>query len=62
MTSNKYASVTVGIDNLFDNRHYRQGNAHTTGNGTTGAYLYGAGANTYNESGSTYYVSLNTQF
>jgi len=59
---NKYASVTVGIDNLFDKRHYRQGNAQTTGNATTGAYLYGAGANTYNESGRTYYVSLNTQF
>lgn len=33
---NKYASVTVGIDNLFDKRHFRQGNAQTTGNATTG--------------------------
>nr|MBA2815993.1 Enterobactin outer-membrane receptor [Candidatus Pantoea persica] len=36
---NKYASVTVGIDNLFDKRHYRQGNAQTTGNANTHSYL-----------------------
>ena len=59
---NKYASVTLGIDNLFDKRHFRQGNAQTTGNAATGAYMYGAGANTYNESGRTYYMSLNTHF
>ena len=59
---NKNVSVTLGIDNLFDKRHFRQGNAQTTGNSSTGAYMYGAGANTYNESGRTYYMSLNTQF
>lgn len=59
---NKYASVTLGIENLFDKRHFREGNAQTTGNETTGAYMYGAGANTYNESGRTYYVSVNTHF
>lgn len=59
---NKYASVTLGIENLFDKRHFREGNAQTTGNTTTGAYMYGAGANTYNESGRTYYVSVNTHF
>lgn len=59
---NKYVDVTVGIDNLLDKRHYREGNAQTTGNATTGAYLYGAGANTYNESGRTFYLSLNTHF
>ncbi len=58
----KYVSVTLGIDNLFDKRHFRQGNAQTTGNATTSSYLYGAGANTYNESGRTYYMSLNTHF
>lgn len=51
-----------GVDNLFDIRHYRAGNAQTTGNSTTGAYLYGAGAETYNESGRTFYVSVNTHF
>lgn len=59
---NKYASVTVGIDNLFDKRHFREGNAQTTGNATTGAYMYGAGANTYNDAGRTYYMSVNTHF
>ncbi len=56
----KNLSLTAGIDNLFDKRHWREGNAQTTG-GNTG-YMYGAGANTYNESGRTYYVSVNTQF
>ena len=59
---NKYASVTLGVDNLFDKRHYREGNAQTTGNSATNAWMYGAGANTYNESGRTYYVSVNTHF
>jgi Outer membrane receptor for ferrienterochelin and colicins len=49
-----------GIDNLFDKRHWRAGNAQTTG-GATG-YMYGAGAETYNESGRTYYMSVNTHF
>jgi ferric enterobactin receptor len=40
---NKNLSLTSGVDNLFDIRHYRAGNAQTTGNSTTGAYLYGAG-------------------
>lgn len=59
---NKYASVTLGIENLFDKRHFREGNAQTTGNANTNSYMYGAGANTYNESGRTFYMSLNTQF
>lgn len=61
-TVSKYASVTVGIDNLLDRRQYREGNAQTTGNANTNAYMYGAGAATYNESGRTYYMSLNTHF
>ncbi|MCS2166844.1 TonB-dependent siderophore receptor [Scandinavium manionii] len=56
----KYVSFTAGIDNLFDKRHWRAGNAQTTG-GATG-YMYGAGAETYNESGRTYYMSVNTHF
>lgn len=59
---NKYASITLGIDNLFDKRQFRAGNAQTTGNATTGAYLYGAGAATYNEPGRTFFVGLNTHF
>ena len=56
----KNLSLTAGIDNVFDKRHWREGNAQTTG-GATG-YMYGAGANTYNESGRTWYMSVNTQF
>lgn len=59
---NKYVSVTSGIDNLFDKRLFREGNAQTTGNATTKSYLYGAGANTYNEAGRTYFVKLSTHF
>ncbi|HGM5490323.1 TPA: TonB-dependent siderophore receptor [Serratia fonticola] len=58
----KNVSVTAGIDNLFDKRQFRAGNAQTTGNATTNAYMYGAGAATYNEPGRTYFMSLNTQF
>ncbi|EIC83747.1 TonB-dependent siderophore receptor [Serratia sp. M24T3] len=61
-TVNKYVDITAGIDNLLDKRHFREGNAQTTGNTTTGAYLYGAGAYTYNESGRTAYMSINTHF
>lgn len=58
----KYLDVTAGIDNIFDKRHFREGNAQSTGNATTGAYLWGAGANTYNESGRTYYMQLGMHF
>lgn len=56
----KNVSLTSGVDNLFDKRHWREGNAQTTG-GATG-YMYGAGANTYNESGRTWFMSVNTHF
>ena len=56
----KNVSLTSGVDNVFDKRHWREGNAQTTG-GATG-YMYGAGANTYNESGRTWFMSVNTHF
>ena len=59
---NKYVSVTLGVDNLLDKRHFRAGNAQTTGNAVTNSYMYGAGANTYNESGRTWYLGLDTHF
>ncbi|WP_409308119.1 TonB-dependent siderophore receptor [Pectobacterium sp. B1J-3] len=61
---NKYASVTVGVDNLLDKRLYRAGNAQTTDNTSNGvvSYMSGAGAATYNEPGRTFFVSLNTRF
>lgn len=61
----KNLSVTGGVDNLFDKRQFRAGNAqsltNTTGNNTT-ITSYGAGAATYNEPGRTFYVSVNTSF
>jgi len=56
----KNISLTGGVDNLFDKRHWRAGNAQSTG-GDTG-WMYGAGAETYNESGRTWYMSVNTHF
>ena len=53
-------SLTTGVDNVFDKRHWREGNAQTTG-GSRGD-MYGAGARTYNESGRTWYMSVNTRF
>lgn len=58
----KNVSLTAGIDNLFDKRQFRAGNAQTVGNAKTNSYMYGAGAATYNESGRTYYMSINTHF
>ncbi|MDF2623616.1 MAG: TonB-dependent siderophore receptor, partial [Kosakonia cowanii] len=57
---NKNLSLTAGVDNVFDKRHWRAGNAQSTG-GTTG-YMYGAGAETYNESGRTWFMGINTHF
>ncbi|CPR19572.1 TonB-dependent siderophore receptor [Brenneria goodwinii] len=57
---NKYASVTVGVDNLFDKRQFRAGNAQSVINAS--GSLYGGGAATYNEPGRTFFVSLNTRF
>jgi ferric enterobactin receptor len=58
----KNVSLTAGVDNLFDKRQWREGNAQTTGNDTTKSYMYGAGAATYNEPGRTWYMSVNTHF
>lgn len=52
----KNLSVTAGIDNLFDKRLYRAGNAQAV-NG-----IEGAGAATYNEPGRTFYTSLTASF
>lgn len=61
-TVNKNLSLTGGIENIFDKRQFRAGNAQTTGNAVTHSYMYGAGAQTYNEPGRTFYVSVNTSF
>ena len=52
----KNVSLTGGVENLFDKRLFREGNAQTTGDIKTGAYMAGAGAYTYNEPGRTWYM------
>lgn len=61
-TFNKNISLTTGIDNLLDKRQFRAGNAQTTSNASTGAYMSGAGAATYNQPGRTYFISVTSQF
>ncbi|NIY47506.1 TonB-dependent siderophore receptor [Cedecea colo] len=58
----KNVSLTGGVDNIFDKRLWRAGNAQTTGSLTDASYMAGAGAYTYNEPGRTYYMSVNTHF
>ncbi|MDN6860271.1 TonB-dependent siderophore receptor [Pseudomonas sp. CAN2814] len=52
----KNLSFTAGVDNVFDKRLFREGNAQ----GVNG--IDGAGAATYNEPGRTLYTSLTASF
>jgi ferric enterobactin receptor len=52
----RHLSLTAGVDNLFDKRLYRAGNAQGVTN------IAGAGAATYNEPGRTLYTSISTSF
>ncbi|KKW69355.1 outer membrane receptor protein [Lampropedia cohaerens] len=52
-------TLSAGVNNLFDKRLYRKGNAVGVNNPRT---IYGAGAATYNEPGRAFYVSLNARF
>ncbi|VUT07203.1 TonB-dependent siderophore receptor [Klebsiella spallanzanii] len=58
----KNVSLTGGVDNVFDKRLWREGNAQTVSDTKTGDYMAGAGAYTYNEPGRTWYMSVNTHF
>ena len=50
---------SFGINNLFDKRLYRMGNAIGVNRPRT---IYGAGAATYNEPGRSFYVGLSARF
>ncbi|MFJ4141158.1 TonB-dependent siderophore receptor [Pseudomonas sp. NPDC089734] len=52
----KNLSLTTGVENLFDKRLYRAGNAQGVTN------IDGAGAATYNEAGRTVFTSLTASF
>ena len=54
-------SLVAGIDNLFDKRIFRRGNASGVNLGTPNE-IHGAGAWTYNEPGRSYFVSMNVDF
>lgn len=56
---NQSVSIHAGVNNLFDKRLYRRGNAVGVNTPRT---IYGAGAATYNEPGRAYYLSLTAQF
>ncbi|HCM6212296.1 TPA: TonB-dependent siderophore receptor [Klebsiella oxytoca] len=58
----KNVSLTGGVDNVFDKRLWREGNAQTVSDTKTGDYMAGAGAYTYNEPGRIWYMSVNTHF
>ncbi|MEG5265944.1 TonB-dependent siderophore receptor [Pseudomonas sp. JDS28PS106] len=52
----KNLSLTAGVENLFDKRQWRAGNAQGVNN------IEGAGAATYNEPGRTLFTSLTASF
>ncbi|TFY86840.1 TonB-dependent siderophore receptor [Pseudomonas kairouanensis] len=52
----KNLSLTAGVDNVFDKRLWREGNAQGVNN------IDGAGAATYNQSGRTLFTSLTASF
>lgn len=52
---NRNLKIGLGVDNIFDKRLFRRGNAIGVNNPRT---IYGAGAATYNEPGRTFYVTL----
>jgi ferric enterobactin receptor len=53
---------TAGINNLFDRRQFRQGNAVSVTSTAVYGTAGGAGAATYNEPGRTVFVSLTASF
>ncbi|MCP8466308.1 TonB-dependent siderophore receptor [Pseudomonas sp. ZM23] len=55
-TFTRNLSVTAGVDNVFDKRLFRAGNAQGVNN------IAGAGAATYNEPGRTLYTSITASF
>ncbi|MFP1723279.1 TonB-dependent siderophore receptor [Lonsdalea quercina] len=60
---NKNVSLTAGVDNLFDKRQFRAGNAQSVRNLTTNVVtIAGAGAATFNEPGRTFFMGINTSF
>ena len=58
---NKHFRLNAGVDNIFDKRLFRRGNAIGV-NLNTPNYIYGAGAYTYNQPGRTFFLGLTGTF
>lgn len=60
---NKRFSVSAGVDNLFDKRLFRRGNASGVNtNPGNPNMLAGAGAHTYNEPGRSFFIQAQARF
>lgn len=58
---NKHLRFNAGVDNLFDKRIYRRGNAIGV-NLDTPNYIHGAGAYTFNQPGRTFFLGMTASF
>ncbi len=60
---NKHVQVSAGVDNLFDKRLFRRGNASGVNtNAGNPNMLAGAGAYTYNEPGRSLFLQIQSRF
>ncbi|WP_323030215.1 TonB-dependent siderophore receptor [Castellaniella sp.] len=61
---NKHLRVTAGVDNLFDKRLFRRGNAIGVNQygPQAGNHIDGAGAYTYNQPGRTFFMEVTSSF
>ena len=53
--------MTAGVDNVFDKRIFRRGNAIGV-NMDNANYIHGAGAYTYNQPGRTFFMEVTSSF
>lgn len=59
---NKHLRVTAGVDNLFDKRIFRRGNAIGVNLDNAASAIYGAGAYTYNQPGRSFFMEVTSSF
>jgi ferric enterobactin receptor len=61
---NKHLRVTAGVDNVFDKRLFRRGNAIGVNQygPTSGSHIDGAGAYTYNQPGRAFFLEVTSSF
>jgi len=59
---NKHLRVTAGVDNVFDKRIFRRGNAIGVNLDKPDNAIYGAGAYTYNQPGRAFFLEVTSSF